>query len=161
MTRTTRRAFTLVEVLVWVMLLAPVALLSAKAFHAMLTATRDARADEVRITAVETSLRQLRQDVWSATAIEVPSPTTLLITTPTSSIVWARSPDGTLRRATHDNPHIKTLGSIPELTFAPSQTLPNTLEVRFYNPRQATTHAILLTSQLPLTVTTTIPEAPQ
>lgn len=113
--RPARRGFMLIEMMVVIGLLAVVGLIAAQLFHLMEKVERESLWQQIHESQLDQAVRQLRQDVWRAGAVEVPAPGEVrLAMSDGQEIDWAMSGSLTRRSAalTEDGStrHWKDLG---------------------------------------------------
>jgi|GEM_PF-5935085 len=93
-----RSAYTLIELVASLVLIAAVAVLAVELFKLSHGTMRDSNQRGDAIMRVDSLVEQLRRDVWGARAFQV-NDNELRITTPTAAITWQRSGSELQRRA--------------------------------------------------------------
>jgi len=100
-----KSAFTVTELLFVLGILAVAGLLMARIFTGSIGAIEAAHADLDRGAAADRFAAAIKADVWNASSIQVPDPTTLLLTLGDgTSLRWSFADDGTVTRCAESLP---------------------------------------------------------
>jgi len=92
------RAFTVTEMLFVLMLFSIAGVLAMRLFSTSMKVIRTAPASQDRMAAIDRATASLRQDVWSATKIDLPDSHTLVLSAPDQTQVrWQFDQNGVTR----------------------------------------------------------------
>lgn len=140
-----RHAFTLLELIIVLGLVAFVTIVAANLFRATLRTWRESAATQAAQARFDQATGQLRRDLWSATAIDVPGPRTAVLQTPEGRVQWdAIDPGGLARSAAAGPADHRRWEHLGDLTFAARGP---TLVVQVEPNQQEAGGEMVLTSQ--------------
>jgi len=117
-----RRAFTLIEILVWVLLLAVVSVMLVQLFSLTTHATRDAQKRDTLLHRIDSAVAHLRKDAWAATKITTAadddSSSVELPPVDGPVVTWRYTKDGKLSRTTVPPTGTQSWADLPPVAFS-------------------------------------------
>jgi prepilin-type N-terminal cleavage/methylation domain-containing protein len=115
-------AFTLMEMIVVVMLLAVFLLIFSQLFIVTFRAKSEAEKRDALLHRVDSAIAVMRGDVWATRSMHADGPQVDLLSADGAPITWRSASDGTLSRSDGDAP-ARQWKHMPAITFASEQAL--------------------------------------